>query len=96
MRKSSRFWWLPGAILLSAMIGCRNSGNYGGPGMSGPVYNGPAGAAGPIAGAGPTMYSGSYPGTPGMTSTPSYSSSPGANYAVPNASSGVGGGSGTR
>src|SRR5579875_3387277 len=29
MRKSSRFWWLHGAVLLSAVIGCKNCNSGG-------------------------------------------------------------------
>jgi hypothetical protein len=78
MRKSSRLWWLHGAILLSAVIGCKNCGGSGGscgaPSATGSPYGTAMG--GPTVGGGPTMYSqGSYPsstgGMTGMTGAPS-------------------------
>lgn len=97
MRKSSRFWWLHSAILLSAAIGCnRNctSGGAGyGPGMSGaPPYGGPVSSSGPIGGAGATMYSQSPSYSSGMgmpSSSSSMSPQSSGGYPMPNMSSSV-------
>ncbi|HTU23158.1 MAG TPA: hypothetical protein VMG10_34300 [Gemmataceae bacterium] len=96
MRKSSRLWWLHGAILVSAVIGCKNcgsSGTCGGPGGA-PVATGSPYAS-PTAGGGPAMYStGATPGYSGgspMPSGGSFPTSTGSGYPMPGMSSGVGG-----
>ncbi len=94
MRKSSRFWWLHGAILLSAVIGCKNCNSGGSScapgGMSGgvPPYGAPATTGGPIGSAGGAMYSSSAPYTGGTTmpSGSSFSSGTNSGY-VPNMAS---------
>jgi hypothetical protein len=51
MKKSSRFWWLHGAILLAAAVGCKSSSSqYGAPPT---VHSGP----GPIGSASGQMVS---------------------------------------
>jgi hypothetical protein len=97
MRKSSRFWWLHGAILLSAAIGCnKNCTNGGGSctpgGMGGPppTYGGTVSPSGPIGGAGATMYqqSSTYPGMGAMPSgSSSFSSGASSGGYVPNMAS---------
>jgi len=94
MRKSSRFWWLHGAILLSAVIGCKNCNSGGSScapgGMSGgvPPYGAPATAGGPVGGTGATMYSSSAPYTGGTTMPSGSSLSSGTNSGyVPNMAS---------
>jgi len=67
MRKSSRFWWLHGAILLAAAAGCRSckDGTCGGPGQG-------AGPTGLTGSASPSLYqqgTSGYPAvSPGMSS----------------------------
>jgi hypothetical protein len=89
MKKSSRFWWLHGAILLSAAIGCKSC-----PGGSCGNSSGTP-ATGPYGSASGSMYSqsgapsyGSMAGAQGMPSgTGAFSSTPNAGYAMPNTSS---------
>jgi|GEM_PF-5166044 hypothetical protein len=96
MRKSSRFWWLQGAILLSAAIGCNrnctNGGGSCGPGMNGtPPYGSAVSASGPIGSGGATLYSQSPPSYSGASAMPSgpssFSSSSSASYPAPNMAS---------
>src|SRR5579875_3019585 len=96
MRKSSRFWWLQGAILLSAAIGCNrnctNGGGSCGPTANGaPPYGGTVSTSGPISSSGATMYSQSTPYPSGMTmpgGTPSsFSSGASTSYPAPNMAS---------
>lgn len=100
MRKSSRFWWLHSAVLLSAVIGCKNcgGGSCGGPGSSGPPPMGGTAAGGPVGSAGATLYSQStppgYPSSqsyPGgsMSSSSSFPSGANAGYPMPNMSSSI-------
>jgi hypothetical protein len=74
MKKSSRFWWLHGAILLSAVIGCKSAnscGNsYGGPAGGPPVVSGNA----PIMSGSPMTTTTTYPPA-GASGMPSYSGS---------------------
>jgi hypothetical protein len=98
MRKSSRFWWLHGAILLSAAIGCNrnctNAGGSGAPAMGGPPpYAGPvSSSSGPIGSAGASLYSqGSMPsyssGSPMSSGSSPFTGPSGAGYPAPNMSS---------
>jgi hypothetical protein len=101
MKKSSRFWWLHGAILLSAAIGCNRNCTTGGggcgPGMAGTTpYGGTVSSGGPVGSAGATMYSQSTPSTPysGASAMPggsasSLSSGTSAGYPMPNMSSSI-------
>ncbi len=87
MRKSSRLWWLHGAILLSAVIGCKNTGGGGG----GAPAGGPT-MGGPITAGGPTMYQqGSVPSYSGAGSMPggagAFPSSTSSGYPQPGMSS---------
>jgi hypothetical protein len=96
MKKSSRFWWLHGAILVAAVSGCKsnsccNSSPYGG-GQSGPP---PAvGTSGPIGSAGGTMYNQSSMTMPGgasaMPAGQSFAPQGGSMYSGPGLSSGAG------
>jgi hypothetical protein len=68
MRKSSRFWWLHGAILLSAVIGCKSAnsgGGYGAP-AGGPTMSGSSPMIGSGVPSGGTMFP--------TTGTPTYTS----------------------
>lgn len=94
MKKSSRLWWLHGAILLSAVIGCKNCGNScGGPGGASATGTMPYGGGSPIASGGPMTYSSSsmpYQGGTASSGTPSFPAggqTPG--YSMPNSSSGL-------
>ena len=89
MKKSSRFWWLHGAILLAAAVGCKNCGGgscgptQGGAPAGGPTYMNSTGPA--ITGAGSaTMYQ--------SGATPSYSSMGGSVGGTPTYTPGAGGG----
>jgi hypothetical protein len=95
MRKSSRFWWLHGAILLSAAIGCNRNCTTGGggcgPGMAGTTpYGGTVSTGSPVSSAGGAMYSQSTPYS-GASSMPSgasaLSSGTSAGYPMPNMAS---------
>jgi hypothetical protein len=101
MRKSSRFWWLHGAILMAAVTGCRSckDGTCGGPGQGA----GPTGLTGSTSA---NMYQQGTGGYPGMSSSgmpsgamssggmpagqSSYAPSGGASYPAPGLSSGLG------
>src|SRR5579875_2199561 len=89
MKKSSRFWWLQGAILLSAVIGCKNSGGGGyGPSTNPPPYG--TVSSGPISSSGATMYSSPTPYSSGTTmpsNSSSFSSPSSTSYPVPNMAS---------
>jgi hypothetical protein len=96
MKKSSRFWWLHGAILLSAVIGCKNCNSGGSScapgGMSGgvPPYGAPVTSGGPVGSAGAMTYSSSAPYTGGTampSGSSSFSSGTSAGYPMPNMAS---------
>jgi hypothetical protein len=95
MKKSSRFWWLHGAILLAAAVGCKNSGGgsngtiQGGVPAGGPTYMNSTGPA--ISGAGSaTMYpSGATPSYSSMGSSANYTPGAGGGFPAPTTSSSV-------
>lgn len=98
MRKSSRLWWLHGAILVSAVIGCKNCGSSGSCGGPGGAPVGGTGSGGPIMSASPGMYSqsGATPSFSGASPMPggtsSFPAAGGAGYpGMPNTASGIGG-----
>lgn len=95
MKKSSRFWWLHGAILLAAAVGCKNCGSggcsttQGGVPAGGPTYTNATGPA--ITGAGSaTMYqSGATPSYPSMGGSANYTPGMGGGFPAPTTSSSV-------
>jgi hypothetical protein len=95
MKKSSRLWWLHGAILLSAAIGCKNCGSQQGCGPGG--GSGGAPATGLYGSAGGQAYSQTTPGmgsmgaAQGVPSGGAFSSSTNSAYAPPAMSSSVSG-----
>jgi hypothetical protein len=90
MKKSSRLWWLHGAILLSAVIGCKNCSNScGGPGGAPATGTMPYGGGSPIASGGPMTYSSSALGGAGTSGAPSFPAGQTPGYSMPNMSSGI-------
>jgi hypothetical protein len=99
MRKSSRLWWLHGAILLSAVVGCKNcnsGGSCGGPPPSGTPPYGATTIGGPTAGAtGMTYGQGTYPtgtsmgGVSSMSGSAPFSSSSNTGFNPPATSSSI-------
>jgi hypothetical protein len=76
MKKSSRFWWLHGAILVAAVVGCKSNSSctsspYGG-GMGQGAPPPVAGTPGLTGSASSTIYNqsavGGYPGASSMSS----------------------------
>lgn len=96
MKKSSRFWWLHGAILVAAIAGCKsnscsNSSPYGG-GPSGPPPT--AGASGMTGSVGSSIYNQSSMGMPGgasgMSAGQSFAPQGAGAFTGPTSSSGFG------
>jgi hypothetical protein len=100
MKKSSRLWWLHGAILLSAVIGCKNCNNScPGPGGA-PVTSGPVSSYGsPTVSGGPMSYStggmaGGYQGGATTSTGSAFPSTTNPGYTMPNVSSSMSPGAG--